>query len=187
MRRRRRRKENNRNVVVVVVVVLGEENNRILWHFKTISMRIMLSFLLNDFLQTEQNQLMSAPQEQNVDWENASIRRIDIVLKAIKFNSSPSTSTTATTFLLFSLHHRHHISIVFPPPPPPPHFYCFLSSSCSSFSSSFLLLFLLLLLLLHDIIDKPVKLDILNEIPPQVNEIPQHFIHEIKTIAYDVT
>ena len=38
----------------------------------------------------------------------------------------------------------------------------------------------------HDIIDKPVKLDILNEIPPQVNEIPQHFIHEIKTIAYDV-
>ena len=39
----------------------------------------------------------------------------------------------------------------------------------------------------HDIIDKHVKLDILNEIPPQVNEIPQHFIHEIKTIAYDVT
>ena len=177
-RRRRRRKENNRNVVVVVVVVLGEENNRILWHFKTISMRIMLSFLLNDFLQTEQNQLMSAPQEQNVDWENASIRRIDIVLKAIKF--------TATTFLLFSLHHHHHhISIVFflpPAPPPPPHFNCFSSSSSSS---SFLLLFLLLLL--HDIIDKPVKLDILNEIPPQVNEIPQHFIHEIKTIAYDVT
>ena len=32
----------------------------------------------------------------------------------------------------------------------------------------------------HDIIDKPVKLDILNE-------IPAHFIHEIKTIAYDVT
>ena len=36
-------------------------------------------------------------------------------------------------------------------------------------------------------IDKPVKLDILNEIPPQVNEIPAHFIHEIKTIAYDVS
>ena len=31
----------------------------------------------------------------------------------------------------------------------------------------------------HDIIDKPVKLDILNE-------IPAHFIHKIKTIAYDV-
>ena len=38
----------------------------------------------------------------------------------------------------------------------------------------------------HDIIDKPVKLDILNEIPPQVNEIPQQFIHEIKTKGYDV-
>ena len=38
----------------------------------------------------------------------------------------------------------------------------------------------------HDVIDKPVKLDILNEIPPQVNEIPQHFIHEIKTKGYDV-
>ena len=31
----------------------------------------------------------------------------------------------------------------------------------------------------HDIIDKPVKLDILNEIPPQVNEIPRHFIHDV--------
>ena len=38
----------------------------------------------------------------------------------------------------------------------------------------------------HDIIDKPFKLDILNEIPPQVNEIPQHFIHEIKTNGCDV-
>ena len=35
-------------------------------------------------------------------------------------------------------------------------------------------------------IDKPVKLDILNEIPPQVNKIPQHFIHEIKTKGYDI-
>ena len=100
----------------------------------------MLSFLLNDFSQTEQNQLMSAPQEQNVDWENGSIMRIDIVLKVIKLNSFPplpplsycvppppppphlycfpstTTTTTATTFLLFSLHHHHyhhHISIVF--------------------------------------------------------------------------
>ena len=39
----------------------------------------------------------------------------------------------------------------------------------------------------YDIIDKPVKLDILNEIPPQVNEIPQQFIHEIKTKGYDVS
>ena len=38
----------------------------------------------------------------------------------------------------------------------------------------------------HDIIDKPVKLDILNEISPQVNEKPQHFINEIKTTGYDV-
>ena len=39
----------------------------------------------------------------------------------------------------------------------------------------------------HDIIDKPVKLDILNEIPPQVNEIPQHStVNEIKTKGYDV-
>ena len=38
----------------------------------------------------------------------------------------------------------------------------------------------------HDIIDKRVKRDILNEIPSQVNEIPAHFIHEIKTKGYDV-
>ena len=93
----------------------------------------MLSFLLNDFSQTEQNQLMSTPQEQNVDWERGIMLRIDIVLKAIKFNSFPPppplpphfycfpSTTTTTTFLLFSLHHhhhhhhRHHISIVFPP------------------------------------------------------------------------
>ena len=68
--------------------------------------------------------------------------RIDIVLKAIKFNSFPSTTTTttttttATTCLLFSLHHHHHISIVFPPPPPPPppptHFYCFPSTTTTT-------------------------------------------------------
>ena len=66
-------------------------------------------------------------------------------------------SSSSSSFLLFSLHHRH-ISIVFPPPPPPPHLY-----------------------------DKPVNLDILNEIPSQVNEILAYFIHEIKTIAYDVS
>ena len=115
-----------------------------------------------------------------------SIMRIDIVLKCHKillFSSPKTTTTTTTTFLLFSfLLLLLLISTVFPPPPR--HFYCFSSSSSSS--SSFLLFFFLLLLL-HDIIDKPVKLDILNEIPPQVNEIPQHFIHEIKTIAYEVT
>ena len=114
-----------------------------------------------------------------------SIMRIDIVLKCHKillFSSPKTTTTTTTTFLLFSfLLLLLLISTVFPPPPR--HFYCFFSSS----SSSSFLLFFFLLLLLHDIIDKPVKLDILNEIPPQVNEIPQHFIHEIKTIAYEVT
>ena len=114
-----------------------------------------------------------------------SIMRIDIVLKCHKILlfSSPkttTTTTTTTTFLLFSfLLLLLLISTVFPPPPR--HFYCFSSSS----SSSFLLFFFLLPL--HDIIDKPVKLDILNEIPPQVNKIPQHFIHEIKTTAYEVT
>ena len=118
-----------------------------------------------------------------------SIMRIDIVLKCHKillFSSPKTTTTTTTTFLLFSfllLLLLLLISTVFPPPRR--HFYCFSSSSSSSFLLFFFLL--LLLLLLHDIIDKPVKLDILNEIPPQVNEIPQHFIHEIKTIAYEVT
>ena len=75
--------------------------------------------------------------------------RIDIVLKAIKFNSFPSTTTTTTTtFLLFSLHHhhhhhRHHISIVFPPPPPPPpppHFYCFPTTTTTTTTTTTFLL-----------------------------------------------
>ena len=88
----------------------------------------ILSFLLKDFSQTEQNQLMSTPQEQNVDWERGRMLRTYIGFQAIKFNCFPlprpplphfnnycfpSSSTTATTtFLLF----------FFPPPPPPPHF-----------------------------------------------------------------
>ena len=110
----------------------------------------ILSFRLKDFSQTEQNQLKSTPQEQNVDWEGGNMLRFYIGFQVIKiycfpsttttfllFSSSttttataphfycfPSTTTTATTttFLLFSLHHHHHhhISIVFPPPPPPP-------------------------------------------------------------------
>ena len=100
----------------------------------------ILSFLLKNFSQTEQNQLMSTPQEQNVDWERGRMLRIYIGFQAIKFycfppprpltphfNCFPSTTTTtATTFLLFFLHphhhHHRHISIVFfPPPPLPPH------------------------------------------------------------------
>ena len=111
----------------------------------------ILSFLLKDFSQTEQNQLMSTPQEQNVDWERGRMLRIYIGFQATRFYCFPPprpplpppphfycflSSTTATTFLLFSLHHHHHhISIVFPPPPPPPpppHFYCFSSTTTAT-------------------------------------------------------
>ena len=98
----------------------------------------ILSFLLKDFSQTEQNRLMSTPQEQNVDSERGRMLLIYIGFQAIKFNCFPPPRpptphfncfpTTTTSFQLFSLdhhHHRHHISIFFPPPPPLPHFYCF--------------------------------------------------------------
>ena len=117
------------------------------------------------------------------------------------FYCFPSTTTTTTaTFLLFSLHHHHHhISIVFPPPPPPPHFLSFIDlkvtrSPKPTKNSTRPYLNEISAHFTHeiktkgyDVIDKPVKLDILNEIPPQVNEIPAYFIHEIKTIAYDVS
>ena len=81
-------------------------------------------YSIKDFSQTEQNQLMSTPQEQNVDCERGRMLRIYIGFQAIKI-------------LLFSPHHHHHhISIVFPPPPPP-HFYCFLSTTTTA--STFLL------------------------------------------------
>ena len=79
----------------------------------------ILSFLLKDFSQTELNQLMSTPQEHNVDWEIVRMLHIYIGFQV-------------TTFLLFSFHHHHHhhICIVFPPPPPlPPHFHCFPSTT----------------------------------------------------------
>ena len=57
----------------------------------------MLSFLLNEFSQTEQNQLVSSSQEQNVDWEKDRMLRIYIGL----------------LLLLLLHHHHHHISIVF--------------------------------------------------------------------------
>ena len=88
----------------------------------------ILSFLLKDFSQTEQNQLMSTPQEQHVDWERCRMLRIYIGFQAIKSYRFPPPSATTTTFQLFSLHHHHHISIAFFPPPPPPHFYCFPST-----------------------------------------------------------
>ena len=92
----------------------------------TLSFRIWLK----DFSQTEQNQLMSTPQEQNVDWERGRILRIYVGFQVIKFHCftpppqppppSPHSiisPNTTTTFLLFFP----------PPPPPPPHVYCFLS------------------------------------------------------------
>ena len=144
------------------------ENIGIVWNGVRPALRCLditclcvLSFLRKDVSQTEQNQLMSTPQEQHVDWERCRMLRIYIGFQAIKsycfppprpplphFNCFPSTTTT--TFLLFSFrHHRHHISIVFPPPPQPPHFHRFpstrfykrlpaaiLSSFCSNVSCS---------------------------------------------------
>ena len=97
----------------------------------------ILSFLLKDFSQTEQSQLMSTPQEQNVDWERGRMLRINIGFQATKILlfSSPktTTTTTTTTFLLFFLLLLLLlIAIAFPPPPP--YFYCFSSSSSSSSS-----------------------------------------------------
>ena len=57
------------------------------------------SFRLKDFSQTEQNQLMSTPQEQNVDWDRGDMLRFYIGFQVIKFYCFPSTTTT---FLLFS-------------------------------------------------------------------------------------
>ena len=87
------------------------------------------SFLLKDFSQTEQNQLMPTPQEQNVDWERGRMLRIYIGFQATKFYCFPPLK---------------------PPLPPPSHFYCFSSSS-----SSFLLFFLLLLLLISIVFPPP--------------------------------
>ena len=74
----------------------------------------ILSFLLKDFWQMEQNQLISTPQEQNVDWERGRMWSIYIGFQAIKlycFLPAPPA-----------------------PPPPPPHFYCFPSSTTTATS-----------------------------------------------------
>ena len=92
----------------------------------------MLSFLLNDFSQTEQNQLMSTPQEQNVDWENGCMLRIDIVLKAIKFYSFPPPPH------FYCVPPPPPQFYCFPPPPPPPsHFYFFPSTTTTTKVSLF--------------------------------------------------
>ena len=96
----------------------------------------MLSFLLNDFSQTEQNQLMSTPQEHNVDWENGSTLRIDIVLKAIKFYSFPPPPPL--DFYCVPPPPPRPQFYCFPPPPPP-HFYCFPSTTTTTTTTTFLL------------------------------------------------
>ena len=92
----------------------------------------MLSFLINDFSQTEQNQLMPASQEQSVDREKGRMLRIYIGLLLVL------PSFTTTTFLLFSfsITPLHFYCFLFPPSPHfyifslhhvlPPRFYCFL-------------------------------------------------------------
>ena len=106
---------------------------------------------------------------------------------------------SSSSFLLFSHQHHHHISIVFaPPPPPPPHFYCFFKSQTSltlllrhyELSNENVSYFLTNQSKTKTFIDlkvtrkpKPTK----NSTGPYLNEIPAHFIHDIKTIAYEVT
>ena len=73
----------------------------------TLSFRIWLK----DFSQTEQNQLMSTPQEQNVDWERGRVLRIYVGFQVIKFHCfTPPPSPHS----IISPQHHHHISIVFP-------------------------------------------------------------------------
>ena len=88
------------------------ENFRTVWNGVRPALRCLditclciLSFRLEDFSQTEQNQFMSTPQEQNVDWE-----RGRMLLVYIGFSG-----------------HKKFYCFPLPPPPPPPHFYCFLS------------------------------------------------------------
>ena len=67
----------------------------------------MLSFLLNDFSQTEQNQLMSTSQEQSVDREKDRMLLIytGLLLDIPSFSTTTfllfSSSTTSATFLFF--------------------------------------------------------------------------------------
>ena len=67
----------------------------------------ILSFLPNDFSQTEQSQLMSTPQEQNVDWEK--VRMLHIVFPSSFSSSSSSSSSLFYCFLSFA-HSSHFFS-----------------------------------------------------------------------------
>ena len=81
----------------------------------------MISFVLNDFSKTEQNQLMSTSQEQNVDREKGRMLRIYIFLLLLL----PSFTTTTFLFFSFSTTTTSRF-LYFLPPPLPPQFYRFL-------------------------------------------------------------
>ena len=87
---------------------------------------------------------------------------------------------SSSTFILFSLLHHHHISVVFPPPPQPPepHFYCFSSSTTTTTIKIISIVFPP---------PPPPSPPHSYSTRPYLNEIPAHFIHEIKTKGYDVT
>ena len=83
----------------------------------------MLSFLLKDFSQTDQNQLMSTPQEQNVDYEKG---RMLLIYIGLANHENLLFSAFSTRFILFpSTTLAHFYCFPSPPPPPLPHFYCF--------------------------------------------------------------
>ena len=88
------------------------------------------------------------------------------------------------SFFIFLILHNFIILLpqffLFPffPPPPPPHFYCFPSTTAT------FLLFSLHHQHHHQITRKPKPTK--NSTRPYLNEIPAHFIHEIKTKGYDV-
>ena len=81
----------------------------------------MISFVLNDFSKTEQNQLMSTSLEQNVDREKGRMLRIYIFLLLLL----PSFTTTTFLFFSFSTTITSRF-LYFLPPPLPPQFYRFL-------------------------------------------------------------
>ena len=97
----------------------------------------MLSFLLNDFSQTEQNQLMPASQEQSVDREKGRMLRIYIGLLLVLPSFTTTTfllfsfSITPITFLLFSFS-TITTFLYFLPPPRITTTFLFVSSSTTS-------------------------------------------------------
>ena len=94
------------------------------------------SFRLKDFSQTEQNQLMSTPQEQNVDWDRGDMLRFYIGFQAIKFYCFPSTTTTFLLFFSSTTTTTATTTI----------FYCFPLTTTTATTTTFLLFSILLLL-----------------------------------------